>query len=191
MSTPLATVDQLAAYLQQPLAAGDPSATLLLDIASGMVRDELQQDLDYVAADVQTLDPINGRVVVLPQMPVAAVSLVEYLDATQTPAVWVTADPSLYTVSLRTGIVAAQPYTGTPWPVDPGSWRVTYDHGFVTIPDGLAGVCLGVAARTYSSPAGVELERIGGYQVKYAMQADGFSPLEKAVLGRYRLGRIG
>jgi hypothetical protein len=189
MATSFATVDQLAAYLQQPLSPGDPSATLMLNIASAMVREELQQDLDYVANDVQMLDPINGAWIFLPQMPVMAVTLVEYLDADG--VTWLTADPSLYTVSLRLGIIAGLPNLGTQWPKTPGSWRVTYSHGFNPIPDSLVGVCLGVAARTYSTPAGAESERIGGYQVKYAMQADGFSPLEKAVLDRYRLGRIG
>lgn len=189
--SPLATVDQLASYLQQPLATNDPSATLMLEIASGMVRDELEQDLSFLAGDVVTLDPINGGFVFLPQMPVAQVSLVEYLDTSQTPAVWTTADPSLYTVSTRLGIIAALPDTDVIWPSIPNSWRVTYDHGYDTIPDGLVGVCLGVAARIYSTPAGAESERIGGYQVKYAMQADGFSPLEMVVLDRYRLGRVG
>jgi hypothetical protein len=191
MATSLATVDQLAAYLQQPLSSGDPSATLMLNIASAMVRDELQQDLDYVVSDVAVLDPINGTTIVLPQMPVTDVTLLEYFDTTQVPAVWVAADPTLYTVSLRTGIVQALPYTGTSWPALPASWRVTYSHGFNPIPDGLVGVCLGVAARTYSTPAGAESEKIGGYMVKYAMQADGFTPLEKSILNRYRLGRVG
>lgn len=188
---PIAVVEQLAAYLQQPLAAADPSATLMLQIASAMVRDELQQDLTFTAGDVAIVDPINGAWVFLPQMPVSAVTAVEYLDTSQSPAAWVVADPSLYSVSLRLGVISALPNTGVRWPQTPGSWRVTYDHGYETIPDGLVGVCLGVAARTYSTPAGAELERIGGYQVKYAMQADGFNPLEKAVLNRYRLGRVG
>jgi hypothetical protein len=188
MATSLATVDQLAAYLQQPITAGDPAATLMLQIASGAVRDELQQDLDYVAHDVQILDPINGWTIVLPQMPVTDVTLVEYLDANQ---VWTTADPALYTVSLRTGIIQAMSYTGIPWPAVPASWRVTYSHGYNPIPDGLVGVCLGVAARTYSTPAGTESEKIGGYNVKYAIHADGFSPVELKILSRYRLGRVG
>ncbi len=189
--TPLATVDQLASYLQQPLASGDPSATLMLSIASAMVRDYLQQEILAVAGDVALLDPINGAYVVLPEAPVTAVSLVETYDATLATPGWVTMDPTSYTVSKRLGMIAALPQTGVIWPTDPETWRVTYDHGFSACPDGLAGVVLGVAARTYSTPAGAESERIGGYQVKYAMQADGFNPLEKVVLERYRLGRIG
>lgn len=190
MPTSLATVAQLAAYLQQPIQAGDASATLMLQIASAMVRDELQQDLDFVTNDVQILDPINGQYVMLPQMPVTGVSLVEVWDATLAVPAWVTADPATYSVSLRLGMIAALPGTGARWPDLPGQWRVTYGHGYNPIPDGLMGVCLGVAARTYATPAGAESERIGGYQVKYAMQADGFSPLEKAVLDRYRIARI-
>ena len=187
--TPLATVDQLAAYLQQPLAANDPSATLMLGIASSMVRDELQQDLDYVANDVAVLDPIDGAFLFLPQLPVADVTLVETWDPDL--LAWVTQDPTTYTVSTSLGAIAAIPGCGIVWPSTPGSWRVTYSHGFNPIPDGLVGVVLGVAARTYSTPAGAESERIGGYQVKYAMQADGFKPLERKILGRYGVGRVG
>jgi hypothetical protein len=188
--TPLATVDQLAAYLQQPLPALDPSATLLLTIASAMVRDYLQQDITATANDVVLLDPIGGAYVLLPELPVTSVTLVETLDPSVVPSVWRTADPTTYMVSRRMGMIAATPSTGVAWGFIPESWRVTYSHGFAVVPDGLVGVVLGVAARTYSTPAGAEMERIGGYQVKYAMQADGFNPLEKAALARYVVARV-
>lgn len=186
---PLATVEELAAYLQQPLASNDASALLMLSIASDMVRDELNQDITQTTNDVVLFDPIGSApMVLLAEMPVTAVTLVETLDSTT--LLWTTADPTTYTVSKRTGIITGKPWTGVQWPSDPESWRVTYTHGYPTPPDGLVGVVCGVAARTYSSPAAVEMEKIGGYQVKYAMQADGFSPLEKVVLDRYRIARI-
>lgn len=186
---PLATVEELAAYLQQSLASNDASALLMLSIASDMVRDELNQDITQTTNDVVLFDPIGSApMVLLAEMPVTAVTLVETLDSTT--LLWTTADPTTYTVSKRTGIITGKPWTGVQWPSDPESWRVTYTHGYLTPPDGLVGVVCGVAARTYSSPAAVEMEKIGGYQVKYAMQADGFSPLEKVVLDRYRIARI-
>jgi hypothetical protein len=182
---PLASVAQLAAYLQQPLTDTDPSALLMLTIASGMVRDYLQQQLTTVTGDVVQLDPINGYVL-LPEMPVSAVTLVETFDGT----VWTTQPTTAYTVSRRMGMIMSVRGTGITWPTDPESWRVTYSHGYAVVPDSLVGVALGVAARTYSTPAGAESERIGGYQVKYAMQADGFNPLEKAAMNRYLVARI-
>jgi hypothetical protein len=183
---PLATVAQLAAYLQQPLADSDTSAQLMLMIASGMVRDFLEQELSPVTNEVVLLDPINSYYVLLPELPVTSVTLLETFDGT----VWTTQPTTVYTVSKRLGMIAAVPLTGVTWPYNPESWRVTYSHGFASIPDSLVGVVLGVAARTYATPAGAESERIGGYQVKYQMQADGFSPLEKAALSRYVVARI-
>lgn len=183
----LATVDQLAAFMQLPsLASDDPTATLLLDIASDMVRDKLKQQLDATTDDVVELDPINGATIRLPELPVTNVTLVEYLDSTVTPAVWTTADPSTYTVSRKTGMITVKPWSGVCWPTDPESWRVTYTHGFTTLPSSLLGVVLGVAARAYASPASIEQERLGGYQVKYAVEAAGFSALELQTLNTYR-----
>lgn len=188
--TPLATVAQLAAFLPLPLADDDPTASLMLDIASGMVRDHLAAQgyaVDLATDDVVYVDPINGAYLLLDGLPIATVSLVEtYDDTTVTPGVWSTADPSTYTVSRRLGMIAGKPGIGVQWPSDPESWRVTYTHGFEVLPKTILGVVLGVAARAYSSPASIESERIGGYQVKYAMEADGFSPIELAAMARYK-----
>ncbi|NNC10692.1 hypothetical protein HII28_02165 [Planctomonas sp. JC2975] len=193
-NTLLANVEQLGAYMQTTLASGDPSAILYLQIASGMVRDALQQALDAIQDDIVTLDPINGAYIVLPELPVVSVTQLEIFDATQ--GTWTTVDPSLYTVSTRLGIIAGRPGCGVFWPPSPGSWRVTYSHGFVTdstpidgfaqLPSSILGVVLGVAARAYSSPVSIESERIGGYQVKYAMEADGFSAIEAKTLAKYK-----
>jgi hypothetical protein len=187
--TPLATVAQLAAFLPLPLADTDPTALLILQTASGMVRDHLEVQgyaVDLNPADVVLFDPIEGVMAQLDGLPINSVALVEYFDTTVTPGVWTTADPTTYTVSKRTGLVSALPWTGVVWPTNPESWRVTYSHGFTTLPNSLLGVVLGVAARAYSSPASIESERIGGYQVKYAMEADGFSPIELAAMARYK-----
>jgi hypothetical protein len=188
--TPLATVDQLAAYMALPLVSTDPAALLYLSAASGTVRDYLQQELTVVTGDVFLADPIAGAYVFLPEHPVTSVALVELYDDTVTPGVWSTADPTTYTVSKRLGIIAGKPGCGVSWPTDPETWRITYNHGFATLPDSLLGVVLGVAARAYSSPASIETERIGGYQVKYAVEGEGFTPIEKKALNRYRWPRI-
>lgn len=183
---PLATPAQLSAFLQQPLDDFDASALLMLDIASGMVRDFLQQDLTPAVDDVLIVDPVNSAYAVLPELPITDVSLVEVFDGTT----WSAVLPAFYTVSKRTGLVSAVPNTGIQWPADPESWRVTYSHGFTTIPASIVGAVLGVAARAYASPAGVDSERIGGYQVKYGMEADGFSAIERKGLARHINPRI-
>lgn len=184
MAGSLATVAQLASYLQVTLADDDPTGTLMLSIASGMVRDYLHQALDSVLADVVVLDPINGAYVVLPELPVTGFNQLELLD--EDGVTWNVADPTTYTVSTRLGMIAGQPGCGVFWPSLPGTWRVTYSHGFATLPDSLLGVVLGVAARACNSPAAIDLERIGAYQVKYAVEADGFSAIELSTLNSYR-----
>ncbi|MET4780813.1 hypothetical protein [Glaciihabitans sp. UYNi722] len=183
---PLATVEQLGAFLQLPLDASDSSASLMLDIASGMVRDFLQQDISLVTDDVVELDPLPSGFAMLNEFPIVDVSLVESFDGT----VWSTAVLPAYSVSKRTGVIRSIIGQGVTWPYGAATWRVTYTHGFETVPDSIIGVVLGVAARAYSSPASIESERIGGYQVKYSMQADGFSPIEKASLSRYMVARV-
>jgi len=188
--TALATPAQLGAILKETIDPTDESALLILDIASGMVRDYLQVDsttgLEAVAGTVALLDPING-VLFLPELPVTAVTLLETFDGT----VWTTADPTTYTVSKRTGVISALPWTGVTWPYLPETWRVTYDHGFAVIPMSLVGVVLGVAAREWSNPGSVlDTERIGGYQVKLHMEANGYTPLEEKALARYVNPRI-
>jgi len=185
--TALATPAQLGALIHETIDPTDASALLILDIASGMVRDYLQLELSAVAADVALLDPINGVLILLPELPVTAVTLVETFDGT----VWTTADPTTYSVSTRTGIITVLPWTGVTWPYLPETWRVTYDHGFAVLPMSLLGVVLGVAAREWSNPGSVvDTERIGGYQVKLHMEATGYTPLEEKALARYVNPRI-
>jgi hypothetical protein len=186
----LAFPDQLGAFLKEPIDSQDATALLLLDIASGMVRDFLQiGDISAVLADVMELDPIisgGGPVLLLPALPVTAVTLVETFDGTA----WSTADPTTYTVSKRLGIITAVPWTGVTWPVTPESWRVTYDHGFDEVPMSIVGAVLGAAARQWNTDNGIDMERVGGYQVKYAMEANGFTGIELKALGAYVNPRI-
>ena len=90
----------------------------------------------------------------------------------------------------RLGMISIDRGALATWPTLPETARVTYSHGYATIPDSIIGVVLGVAGRSYVSPLSVESERIGGYQVKYAMESGGFSALEKAALNRYVVARV-
>ena len=188
----LATPAQLGSFLKETIDPADVSALLILDIASGMVRDHLELNgyaLDAVVADVVLTDPVagNGFTLFLDGLPVTAVTLVETFDGT----VWTTADPTTYSVSKRTGVITALPWKGVTWPALPETWRVTYNHGFAVVPMSIVGVVLGVAAREWSNPGSVvDMERIGGYQVKLHMEATGYTPLEEKALARYVNPRI-
>lgn len=183
----LATVAQLADFSQQPIDDADTSAVFLLSVASGMIRSHLGQTITQVTDDVEYLDPVNGAFASLAQTPVTVVSKVE---VTRDGGLsWVEAPVGSYSVSRRKGTITAKAGAFR-WPWDEESWRVTYTHGFEEVPDEIIGVCCGLAARYYSTPIAVDMERVGQRQVKYAIEADGFSALESMALSAYRFARF-
>lgn len=187
----LATVAQLSNYLQASpaLQPNDPTATQIITMVSGMIRSYLDQQITAVVGDVELCDP-HSRMVFLRELPVTAVTKVEVYDVFSNT--WKLADPTTYTVSLRRGTIKTNPIMplGFYWPTDDETWRVTYNHGYTTIPDDLTGVCCSVSARIYNIPIGIDAERIGGRQVKYALTADSFNPIEMGVLSRYKMMRV-
>ncbi|MDP9184812.1 MAG: hypothetical protein M3O29_03970 [Actinomycetota bacterium] len=183
----LATVADLNNFSQLALDPADTSAAFLLSVASGMIRRYLEQDITVTTNDVEYADPV-GPVVLLRQLPVTSVSLVE--TTTDGGVTWTTVAPANYTVSKRQGVVAARPWTGIQWGADPESWRITYTHGYATVPDEINGVCCSIAARFYSTPAGIDMERTGQRQVKYSLESAGFSGMEAMVLSAFRNPRV-
>jgi triacylglycerol esterase/lipase EstA (alpha/beta hydrolase family) len=186
----LATPAQLGNFLQQTIAPDDPVALQLLGLASGLIRRYLGQAVTAVAGDVELRTPEAGSVF-LKEGPVTAVSLVEVLDPNTN--LWTATATTDYGVDFETGEVYRTFASNSDlfwWPTDRNSWRVTYDHGFETVPDDIAGVCYGLAARFYSTPAGIDQERTGQRQVKYSLTNDDFNPLELMVLDSYRNARV-
>jgi hypothetical protein len=184
----LASIADLNNFSQLALDPADTSAAYLLKVASGMIRRYLEQDITVTTNDVEYADPVSGRMVLLRQLPVTSVSLVE--TTTDGGVTWTTVAPANYTVSKRQGVVAAKPWTGIQWGADPESWRITYTHGFATVPDELNGVCCSIASRFYATPAGIDMERTGQRQVKYNLEAGGFTAMEKLVLDGFRVPRV-
>jgi len=181
-------VDDLGKYMQQTIAADDPTAGFLLLVASGMIRAYLGQTVSQVIDDVEYVDPVNGSFAALSQLPVTAVSLVEVTNDGGTT--WTPVPATAYKVSRRRGTISTRWGNSVRWPSDEESWRVTYTHGFGSVPPEIIGVCCGLAARYYSTPVAVDMERIGQRQVKYAIEADGFSPLESIALAAFRVGKL-
>lgn len=182
----LASIDDLNNFSQLAIDPSDTAAAFLLKVASGMVRRYLQQDVTAVAGDVEYCDPVAGGVL-LSQLPVTAVSQVE---TSADGVTWTAADPASYVVSRRLGIVSARSGYGVHWPSTPESWRITYSHGYETVPDELKGVVCSIAARFYSTPAGIDMERTGQRQVKYNLESGGFDPMERLILDGFRIPRV-
>ena len=182
----LATVDNLMAYPGQK-PASDAEAQLALRIASGAIRNRTKQTLSFVAGDTVTLTG-GQRVLSLPQRPLIVdddnpLTVVEIVDGTglEIPAV----EGRDF---IRKG---SELHRGETWPTSRlmgwphrqhiGIWadlvRVTYSHGFLEIPDDLAGICLDLAAATIANPNRLRSESAGATAVTHTVETFGTGSL--------------
>lgn len=183
-----ATVDELAAYLQRSLSAGEAAADLLLEIASGTIRDFTLQTIDLVEDDEIALTGANGRRLWLPERPVIDVSSVA-VDGQLTPATtyrW-TSDGELgllpWEWSVNTS--GASGHWGGPH----ATVTVVYSHGYAVIPPAIKGVCLALAARGMAAPdaGAVTQTSLGSFSESYSREAAmTLTAAEERKLRRYR-----
>ncbi|MFC0546928.1 hypothetical protein [Kutzneria chonburiensis] len=183
METPFAEPSALVAYLGSTLSLD--RAAMLLAHASDIIRGVARQQLHLVEDDTVTLDPL-GQVVLLPELPVLAVSSVDVLvNGMWSPFAgrWVWS---------ATGTVRAVPSHW--WPTTPRSVRVTYDHGYDPIPSDLATVCVSLAARLAVNPVHLQQQTVGGVQVRFAPSAAGeggvLDDVEQAIVDRYSVAGV-
>jgi phage gpG-like protein len=143
---PLCTVQDLSALIQVTVAVDDAPALAAIAAASAAIRGYCHQALSLVTGDHVVLSPACGRVL-LPELPVVAVSAVSLAGTVL--------DPAAYGFEAATGeLLRFDPLaTPPPWPIwwDSGfrNVAVTYTHGYATLPDDLVNVCARVASRQY------------------------------------------
>ncbi len=164
----------------------DKKAIRALEDASAFIRTYTYQLFDAVTDDEITRDGTDRYGVLLPQLPVTAVSEVATIDEEGTATV-------LDAITYR-----ADNY-GMLWRLDGWVWdfghaniAVTYDHGYATVPADIAAVCYDLAAENYISTGGgaVTSEQIGNYQVTYDAATVGGAELPdttRYTLNRYRV----
>lgn len=154
--TDLATVGQLAVYLNRDIAVDDPAALQALTVASSAVRAYCGHPISETLGDTATLDGSGTTVLLLPGVPVTSVDQVSVngealaLDAYR----W-----STQGFLLRTD--------GYLFPSTPRSVEVTYSHGWASVPGAILGVVLALAGRILDGSAGIKQEAIGSYSVTY------------------------
>jgi len=183
---PLATVADVA--LRHPAgeltAAQEARAAVLLEDASGQMRDHLEQIVSFVEDDTVTVRTQGARID-LWELPVGAVSSVAGSDGTELPAAAWSWD-GLHTVTILDPAYLAP------------TMQVTYTHGHEDTPAGVvARVCL-MVNRVLTAPSateGLASEQIGQYSYQAAGGSAGVSTFltkndEKAVR-RYRRGATG
>lgn len=204
----LATTDDVAAILNRSLTTAEvPIATRLIELASGTVRRYTRQDLTFTPGDVVTLPGSWGQTLVLPQRPVISVASVVLNGATSPYTPWTLIGDELFLSSGSfqpdygnslwggrslwgpAGSTLGPQATGSTWQGPQGTVTVTYDHGYVEIPDDIVNEVAGMAALQMSSPVGIDEERMGGYLAKYAQSPVGGMALAdetKKILNYYR-----
>lgn len=175
------------------------------EFASAVVRDYCKQEFTFQAGDVVLIDPRPNRTAQLPEMPVTAVTLVEaYMPDGNGVWGWQTlSHPGQYGWSTRglvwdatqvrppidPGLSPAWPmYT---WPWLPETLRVTYSHGFATIPADVQAITLRLAATYAANPTFVQSKKVG--EVATVFGVGGIAmlrPEERKILDRYAVQEV-
>lgn len=194
--TVLATLDDLEQRLGRDMTDVEAARVdALLADASAMVRAFTGQDFAVVEDDQVTLRG-QGGTIRLPQRPVTAVTSVVAIggdgapDVTVVDWVWDGID------QIRIGEGSFVINLPAVWWDDdgyPGTYRVTYSHGYETVPADVVAVVCGMVMRTLTAPTmagGVRSETIGPYS--YQLDAAGtglsvaMSQADRDALKRYR-----
>ncbi|MCA1218696.1 hypothetical protein [Streptomyces sp. 8L] len=166
---PLATPADLAAFTQRD-DIPEASATLALQVASGVVRRYTRQTITRVTGDSVDLAPRMGPLV-LPQRPVVAVTSV-------------TVDGTLLTDWTLRG---NQLHRAAGW----SEWAtVVYDHGYEDVPGDILGIVLGLAGQSVANPEMLRSEGIDDFNRTFASESLGAGTLsadDKAALREYRI----
>lgn len=152
----LATVDDLKLLLQNP-NIDTPTATMLLEIATGIIQNETGQ-LIVQGTSSPILTGENSLWLDLPQWPIQSVTSVVMDGVTITD--WVLRKQKLWR------------WLGWQAPLyQPSEVVVTYTHGYQPGARQLQmarGACLSLAQAGYTNPSGVQSEAIDDYKVTYA-----------------------
>lgn len=206
---PLATVAELSAYLGRDIPLErELGAEALLAAATRLIASYCQQHLELVVNESKSIDVSGRGSIILPELPVVDVASITLQDAT--PALLVVdTDYRVEDAGILRRLV-----TATAWPgwSTPTTFDVVYSHGWrfpgvdynpnvdagvaaivakaEAVPEDLAMVTKGAAARAYDNPTGARSETILSRQVTYNDEGTGvyLSASDEATLDSYRQG---
>lgn len=192
----LASPADLEARLGRDLTAQEAArAEALLNDASAVVRAYTRQTFDLATDDEVVLRATGGRIT-LPGRPVQDVSRVEVIGGSEALPDFTLADWLFDGIdTVRIGEGAAVINLPEAWWDDdgyPGTYRVTYTHGYAEVPGDVLAVVCGVVLRVLTNPSGYRSETVGSYSVTYAVPATGeqlgtnLTRYEMKALDRYR-----
>ncbi|MFE1763106.1 hypothetical protein ACFW81_02620 [Streptomyces angustmyceticus] len=171
---PLATVDDLAGWMQVDPGALPASAASTLDKVSAIIRKEARNNFQRRTTTLRRR-PVEG-VIRLPLRPVVSVDAVT-LDGASVVYDWDDETERLY-------VRGCVPLS------------VTFTHGYASVPGDVAAVALTAAQRVLSNPNDLRQETVGAVSVTYAAETIGasLSRADRDLLARYRrtfaVGRV-
>jgi len=168
------------------------AAELVLAGATAAIRRHTGQTISRVTDDVAVLQGTWARELVLPQWPVVSVSAVQLNGFPVATGTWILSGGSkLYRGNLPI-FNGPDDWGGdmflSSWLGPMASIRVTYTHGFSTVPDDVRSICLAAAGRVVSNPAGLNSETIGNYSYQASTTGAGgelLTPVEMELLDHY------
>lgn len=149
-------------------------ASVLLDDASALVRAYTRQDFAAPASETVTLRATSG-VVRLPKSPVTAVASVVMVGMYGSPDItvvgWGWDGLDVIDVSGWRSCIINLPEVVYEADELPSTYRVTYTHGYATVPPVVVAVVAGMVGRTMAAPtttSGMTSETIGSYSYRLA-----------------------
>lgn len=164
------------------------------EYASDFVRGYCNQQFDFVADDTILIDPRPDGTAQLPEMPVTAVTLVEANLADPITGLFTWQTLTNYQWNRR-GLIwdmtqITPPDSVSPrrsWPFLPSSLRVTYSHGFATIPIEIQAIVARLAAQYASNPRFLQSRKVGEVATVFGAVNGGVTlrDTDEAILDRY------
>lgn len=164
----LATVEQLAGWMQVDAGTLPASASSTLEMVSAIVRAEARQNFNRATT---TLTRTPDRVTLSISLPLRPVVSVDAVTRGGVP------------IDHRWDDETGRLYVDSCTPVS-----VAFTYGYASVPGDVVAVVLTAAQRVLSNPNDLRQETVGSMSVTYAAETIGasLSPADKDLLGRYR-----
>jgi len=167
---PFATGAQLAAYSKGQIDASDPTAQLMLDAASSLIRRYCGWHI-YPSVEFDlTMDGPGGTILQLPS---------KYLtDVASITEAGTLTDASAYRWSQLGEVERATTFWqsghwGSWWTLGYRTIQAAFTSGYADPPPELATMAMSMTSRALSSPTGATREQAGNVSIQYALSSSG------------------
>lgn len=153
-------------------------AELLLAMATGVIDGETEQPLQLVES-THVLDARGGTKLILPRWPVTAVASVTVLDQDDQDVALV------HGTDYRWSAIGMLRRIRGCWPCKERAVTVALTSGHDPIPEDVRSICLRLAHAGWQNAGGLEAERLGDWNAKYASAGMVLTTAEIRTLSAY------